>query len=230
MARGVLIQPSFYEAMKVLPNLERLALYDGICEYSLNGKEPEGLSAFANSLFALMRPNIDSANRRYTASVENGKKGGAPKGNQNAKKQPKNNQKTTKKQPKNKQDYDSDLDLDKDFDKECDLENKGATAPPSPKAAKHKHGEYNNVLLTDEELDKLQGEFPRDWQQRIDNLSGYIASTGKAYKSHYATLRTWARRDKQEAKENGRVKDWCDDVRPDDYEKEAEYFRSLMNH
>lgn len=226
MAKGVLIQPSFYEAMKVLPDLERLALYDSICEYSLNGKEPKGLSAFANSLFALMKPNIDSANKRYAASVANGQKGGAPKGNQNARKQPKNKQKTTQKQPKNKQDSDLDSDLDKDFDKECDLESNSATALPSPKATKHKHGEYNNVLLTDEELDKLQAEFPRDWEQRINNLSGYIASTGKAYKSHYATIRSWARKDKEEAQNRPRnvyyIDNPCSHITPEDHENDSE--------
>ena len=70
-----------------------------------------------------------------------------------------------------------------------------ATPPPKKsKPVKHKHGEYENVLLTDEELEKLKGEYP-DWQARIDRLSSYIASTGKAYKSHYVTIRNWAKRD-----------------------------------
>lgn len=62
------------------------------------------------------------------------------------------------------------------------------------KPTKHKHGEYFNVLLTDEELEKLQTEY-FDWEERIERLSSYIASTGKAYKSHYATIRNWARKD-----------------------------------
>lgn len=62
------------------------------------------------------------------------------------------------------------------------------------KAKKHKYGEYSNVLLTDDELDKLKAEYP-DWEDRIERLSSYIASHGKAYKSHYATIRNWARKD-----------------------------------
>lgn len=68
---------------------------------------------------------------------------------------------------------------------------------PSEKKApppKHKLGEFNNVLLTDEELSKLKDQFP-DWQQKIDNLSLYIGSTGKRYKSHYMTILSWARKD-----------------------------------
>ena len=67
-------------------------------------------------------------------------------------------------------------------------------APKKSKPVKHKYGEYNNVLLTDEELDKLKDEYI-DWQERIENLSSYVASTGKSYKSHYATIRNWARKD-----------------------------------
>ena len=62
------------------------------------------------------------------------------------------------------------------------------------KPTKHKYGEYNNVLLTDDELQKLKTEYS-DYQQRIESLSSYVASTGKAYKSHYATIRNWARKD-----------------------------------
>ena len=62
------------------------------------------------------------------------------------------------------------------------------------KPSKHKYGEYKNVLLTDEELKKLQTEYP-DWQERIEKLSSYVASTGKSYKSHYATIRNWAKKD-----------------------------------
>ena len=69
------------------------------------------------------------------------------------------------------------------------------------KPVKHKHGEYKNVLLTDEELDKLKAEYP-DYSERIENLSSYIASTGKTYKSHYATIRNWARKEKAQPKGN----------------------------
>lgn len=62
------------------------------------------------------------------------------------------------------------------------------------KRVKHKHGEYKNVLLTDAEYDKLQEEFP-DLAERIERLSEYIESKGAKYKSHYATIRAWAKKD-----------------------------------
>ena len=63
---------------------------------------------------------------------------------------------------------------------------------------RHKYGEYKNVLLSDEDLSKLKAEFS-DWEERIERLSSYIASTGKKYKSHLATIRNWARNDKPKA-------------------------------
>ncbi len=64
------------------------------------------------------------------------------------------------------------------------------------KEVRHKHGMYGNVLLTEEELGKLQSEFPHDYEERIERLSEYMASTGKSYKNHLATIRNWARREK----------------------------------
>ena len=65
---------------------------------------------------------------------------------------------------------------------------------------KHKYGFYSNVLLSDDDMEKLKAEFPTDWQERIDRLSEYIASTGKSYRNHLATIRSLARKDKQNDK------------------------------
>lgn len=66
------------------------------------------------------------------------------------------------------------------------------------KPEKHQYGEYKNVLLTDQEYAKLQKLFPHDLQERIERLSEYIASKGAKYKSHYATIRSWANRDSKQ--------------------------------
>ena len=79
-------------------------------------------------------------------------------------------------------------------DKNSVVENSKEEAQP-PKSTRHKYGLYENVLFTDEEYEKLQEEFPHDFTERIERLSEYIASTGKKYKSHLATIRSWARKD-----------------------------------
>lgn len=81
----------------------------------------------------------------------------------------------------------------------------------SKKPIRHKYGTYKNVLLTNEDMNKLKSEFPDDWQSRIERLSEYIASSGKAYKNHLATIRAWAKKDKErETLKNGSENNkWC---------------------
>lgn len=62
------------------------------------------------------------------------------------------------------------------------------------KSGKRSYGEYDNVQLTDTEYTRLLDEYP-DARARIDRLSEYLATSGKSYKSHYATIRAWARSD-----------------------------------
>lgn len=207
MGRGVLIQESFYEAMRFLPDQERLELFDGICAYSLNGTLPENLSPVAKSMFILMKPNIDSSAKKYTAAVSNGKKRNSKSIPEEAQpEEPSTNQTSNQSshqsndQSNNQcadQDYDLELELDSESDLDMDLDSDASAKSPSPKkekGIKHKYGEYKNVLLTDEEMKKLQEELP-NCGELVQRLSEYIASTGKKYKSHYATLRTWNRRE-----------------------------------
>ena len=72
---------------------------------------------------------------------------------------------------------------------------------------RHQYGPYKNVLLSDEDLEKLKREFPKDLESRIERLSEYMASTGKRYKNHLATIRSWARTDKE--KQNDKNSAFC---------------------
>lgn len=80
-------------------------------------------------------------------------------------------------------------------------------ASSSSKNFKHKHGEFDNVLLTEVEFEKLKKRFPEDYKLRIEKVSGYIASKGDPYKSHYATIINWHNRAVKEKEEKeGRKK------------------------
>lgn len=84
-----------------------------------------------------------------------------------------------------------DIDIDSDKDKEIDIKKK----PP-----RHKYGEYKNVLLSDEDIEKLKSKYPSSYKSYIERLSSYIESTGKKYKSHYATILNWIRKDEENGK------------------------------
>lgn len=67
------------------------------------------------------------------------------------------------------------------------------------RGTKIKHGTFNNVMLTSAELEKLKQMYP-DCGDRINRLSEYIESKGAKYKSHYATIISWAKQDKKNGK------------------------------
>lgn len=60
---------------------------------------------------------------------------------------------------------------------------------------KKAYGEYQHVLFSDEEYEKLKAYFPNDYEKRIQSLDEYIQKSGKKYKDFLLTLKTWARRD-----------------------------------
>ena len=110
---------SFLSAMKHLNDAEFRECVLKIRDYALEGVDEESSSPMVNVIMAMAKPNLDSARRRYMASVENGKKGaeygklgGAPKGNQNAR----------KKQPlKQPLDVDVNDDVEEDVNEEVDV-------------------------------------------------------------------------------------------------------------
>ena len=143
-----------------------------------------------------MRPNILASLKRYKANRENGAKGGAPKGNQNARK---NNRKTTENQPKNNLNKDKDRDKDKETDRDKEKD------APSPRSA---YGLYKNVYLTVEEHAALERDVP-DLYRIVDKLSLHMQSTGRQYASHEATVRKWAMEDAEKQATARPVGDWC---------------------
>ena len=83
--------------------------------------------------------------------------------------------------------------------KEIDIEIEKERESEPGRAAPAAYGRYKNVILTDTELSELQAELPDKWEYYIDRLSGYIASTGRKYKNHAATIRRWVADDTAKA-------------------------------
>ena len=72
--------------------------------------------------------------------------------------------------------------------KKNNLAIRGSKEPLSP------YGKFQNVFLSEKELKDIQQTIP-DWKDYIERLSGYMASTGKQYQNHAATIISWARQD-----------------------------------
>lgn len=65
----------------------------------------------------------------------------------------------------------------------------------SNKLDKKQYGDFGNVMLSDDQFEKLVEEFPNDYEERIQKLDDYVQSKGVKYKDHLATIRTWARKE-----------------------------------
>lgn len=85
-------------------------------------------------------------------------------------------------------------------------ENRGESTPsptPAPppkksssKAGRHKYGEYGHVLLTDEQLKKLNENFGSNTVALyIRKVDEYCQQTGKTYKDYNLTIRNWIGKD-----------------------------------
>lgn len=103
----------------------------------------------------------------------------------------------------------TEIEIDKEIDKETDKEIDKEIDKDKPKRkkatpSKKKFGCLDNVLLTQDEYVKLVERFPDDLDDRIEKLSLYVESTGKRYKSHYATIIMWAKKDEPK-KANSRL-------------------------
>lgn len=88
--------------------------------------------------------------------------------------------------------------------------NKGPTKPKPKKDRKSKKakvylkpylGKFKNAKLTLEELNKLKNDFPNSYKSKIESLSHYVESTGRIYKSHYATILNWDRMNNKKSSE-----------------------------
>ena len=83
------------------------------------------------------------------------------------------------------------VERDKEIEIERDKEIEGEGDTPAPAA----YGRFCNVFLSDAEINGLKSELPDKWEYYIDRLSVHIASSGKQYRNHAATIYKWAQED-----------------------------------
>ena len=179
--KSFVMYDSFLEAMKHLNDAEFRECVLRIRDYALEGNEEESESPMVNVIMALAKPNLDSARRRYMASVENGKKGaefgklgGAPKGNQNARK---NNPQSTPKQPL---DVDVNEDVEEDVNEEVNVKgDDDGDAPSGSIGFQSSFSNSSNSILINEANDseRLKENKEKEPLQEVYNFKGFELST-----------------------------------------------------
>ena len=136
--------------------------------------------------FMSLQASIDREKyeERCRKNRENGRLGGAPKGNQNAKKQPK--------QPNAKKNNPNDNDNDNDNDNEAGLI-QATSAGLSADQSFSSFGEYDNVELTNDQRQELADRFERSWAL-IDEVSDWIRNAKNHVPDHYGLCIRWAKK------------------------------------
>ena len=98
------------------------------------------------------------------------------------------------------------LEIEKEIDIELEIKREGEIK--TGQTARAPFGRYKNVFLSEKELAELQTELPGKWEYYIDRLSGYIASSGKKYRNHAATIRRWAADDEAKKAPKQKIPDY----------------------
>lgn len=188
--------PSFYHQLRAIKSIEtRLMVYEAVVEYGVLGKVPDFSTVdplgLIDGIFAAIKYVIDSTkSKRVHISNERskaGKNGGAPKGNQNARKQPKTS--------KTSVDVDVDVDVDEKINK---LSNESKESADEPRKVAAKRAAF--VAPSPQEVKDYISEkgYTVDAQRFIDfyEAKGWMIGKNKM-KDWRAAVRTWARRPDQ---------------------------------
>jgi len=123
-----------------------------------------------------------------------------------------NNKRTTDEQQMNTKEEDKNLRSNNNTYKEDTHIDEIVSMNPK-KQTKKSYGEFKNVKLSDDEYQKVLSGVLLHY---IDRLDAYIESTGKRYKSHYATILNWNRSDigKPVNKRSEEMPDYKSDEKP----------------
>ena len=175
MPESFVFYESYLKGIELQDEKIQNKLFLAVCRYALRGEMPKDLKGSELGIFELIRPTIDANSQRR----ENAQKGGAPIGNQNARKQPKQ-----PKQPTVENSMEKILPNENETVNEKVNEDEKKTETESMSQTQKQ--DFSEVMLTDEEIADLEKMSDRlsvkayirklsDWQQQ------YKKRTSKAY-------------------------------------------------
>lgn len=196
--------PSYYEAIRDLPDQERLGIYDAILDFGF-GNQPDELPPMEQAIFCLIKPTLETSIKFEKKQRENGQKGGRP---------PK-----TQTKPKEIQtgfgknlDIDIDVDVDNDVDVEDETgkpavcsESHGGSEPPVITLPLNDKSEYP---ISKEQCQEWAGLYPAvDVIQQLRKMQGWLNSNPTRRKTRNGILRFingWLAKEQSQGDSQGR--------------------------
>ena len=171
MRDGFVFYRSFREAIRELPEEERLKCYEVILDYALDEVVPNEVG-ISSAIFKLIKPQIDANNKRY----ENGKKGG--RGNQTeTKPKPKQNQTETKPKPNANQEATNaePKEKEKEKDKVKVKDKDSSSMPPLPPIITLPCKADEEYIVTQGEYEEMTDTYPTlDVMGELRAMKGWL--------------------------------------------------------
>ncbi len=191
---------SFRESLRELPPDLYKVVSETIFDYAFEGIAPgPDSNAVAKALFIAIKPVIDNAHNRYDACVENGRKGGAPKGSRN---NPSGKAIQPNQRPNQYPNQEPNLYKDKDVDKDKDIDSKGdfkgesatavspdAVAPSS--ADKPRNGTTKRTAFVAPSLEMVKDYFLTIKGANTDSECFYDYFTANGWRTGKNPIKDW---------------------------------------
>lgn len=183
---------SYLAAMEPLSDAERGRLLTACLRYSVLGEVTE-LRGNERFLFPSWKEQIDRDKEKYAAKCKTLSRSAKKRWeSEECKCMQMDANASSNMQMHANASKDKDKEKDKEKDKDKDKKEKNI----SIEILKKKFGEFENVVLTGEEHEKLVDSLgDMGAREYIERLSSYLAQSGRQYKSHYATMLNWWRKD-----------------------------------
>ena len=183
---------TFYNQIKVLPKDKQAEYIFTVCEYAFNGVEPD-FTDIELALWVGMKDAIDGQRSRSEANKEKLKAYREQKKQNEQNEQLQNVRNVRNKTNAEEEEKEYEYEYEYEYEKENEEEKENAKSndlDKKTKKQKHKYSSFNNVLLTDEEFEKLKSSV-EDVNSLLEFYAECKAMKGYTYKSDYLAIKKW---------------------------------------
>lgn len=190
---AIVFYKSFFEAIEDIPEEEQLQVYRALFKHYFYDEEIN-VKGSAKAILRIMVPLIDNASARYKASVENGKKGGAPYGNQNARKYPK--EENNLKQPRNN--LNKNININNNINKNMCESSVETTAEITPSFSHTTTPSLSDIIAYGNSLG-ANSDYCERFYNHYESI-GWVNANGIKIKNWKLTLNNWYKKDLESGK------------------------------
>ena len=187
MKESAVVYRNFMQAVKKLPPEKQGEAYEAYLMYAYDGQEYEGDDCTITVLLECFRAQLDSDREKYQAQVDRARTAAAKRGKSET---TSDNIVTTSYDIVTTSHEVDGVNVNVNVN---DIEKKNTPkGVQKEKVQKHRFGEREKVLLTDEEYARLIADYGESQANAaVDYLDEYIERKGYKAKSHYLAIRKW---------------------------------------